>query len=87
VETGLSQRAFSFVARRWQLEKDHPVNILFVPIAFPQLLGADGPPLSWHLCDKEKAQIHQAWTEITEKSDSVTKITEFFEAQLAKQNK
>ena len=85
VETGLSQRAFSFVARRWQLEKDHPVNITFVPIAFPQLPGAENPPLSWHLCDKEKAQIQQAWTEIAKKSDSVTKITEFFEAQLAKQ--
>ena len=84
VETGLSQRAFSFVARRWQLEKDHPVNITFVPIAFPELPG-ENPPLSWHLCDREKARIQRAWTEITKNSESVTKIIGFFEAHLPKQ--
>jgi hypothetical protein len=87
VETGFSQREFSFVVKRWQLEKDHRVNITFVAIAFPQVAGAENPPLSWHLSDKEKAQIQQAWTEMAAKSDSVRQITEFFEAQLAKQAK
>jgi hypothetical protein len=85
LETSLSQRAFSFVVRRWQLETGHPVNITFVAVAFPQVPGAENPPLSWHLCDKEKAQIQQAWTEITAKSGSVKQITDFFKAQLAKE--
>jgi hypothetical protein len=84
LETSLSQREFSFVVKRWQLEKDHPVNITFVAVAFPQVPGAENPPLSWHLCDKEKALIQRAWTEMTAKSDSVKQITEFFKAQLAK---
>ena len=84
LETSLSQREFSFVVKRWQLEKNHPINITFVAVAFPQMPGAENPPLSWHLCDREKAQIQQAWTEMTAKSDSVKQITEFFKAQSAK---
>jgi hypothetical protein len=38
VQAGFSQRDFSFLTKRWELEPKHRVNIKFVAIAFPRMM-------------------------------------------------
>jgi hypothetical protein len=84
VQAGFSQRDFSFLTKRWELEAEHPVKITFVTISFPEMQPVEDPPLSWHLRNRNIRQISHAWSKI-DNGDDVNKVLNFFRDRLAKQ--
>jgi hypothetical protein len=69
VQTGLTQRDFSFVSTRWKLEafnpdspaKIRPVEIQLVNVVYQSRGDADYTPLSWHLRQGEQDAIEKSW--------------------------
>ena len=86
VQAGFSQRDFSFLTKRWELEPKHRVNIKFVAIAFPRMMPIEDPPLSWHLRNKNISQISRAWS-IVENEKAVGDVVEFFRKRLVEEGK
>ena len=86
VQAGFSQRDFSFLTKRWELEPKHRVNIKFVAIAFPRMMPIEDPPLSWHLRNRNISQISRAWS-IVENEKAVGDVVEFFRKRLGEEGK
>jgi hypothetical protein len=69
VQTGLTQRDFSFVSTRCKLEafnpdspaKIRPVEIQLVNVVYQSRGDADYTPLSWHLRQGEQDAIEKSW--------------------------
>jgi patatin-like phospholipase len=69
IQTGMTQRDFAFVTKRWKLEafspdspaKIRPIDIQLVNVVYRSDGQRRYTPLSWHLRKSEQAAIEESW--------------------------